>query len=62
MTTRKRYVTDKKRPAFKLTRIQSDPEEQDLKKVKARIIKELKENDKKKEEWYDNELNKNLKK
>jgi hypothetical protein len=61
MATRKRKPADKKLPAFKLTRLQEEKEENDLKKVKARTIKELKENQLKEKEWFDNELDKNLK-
>ncbi len=34
----------------------------DLKKVKAQILKELEEKEKNSKEWYDQELEKNLKK
>ena len=60
MATRKRKPADKKLPAFKLSRVQEDHEENDLKKSKARIIKELQENQLKEKEWYDKELDKNL--
>ncbi len=60
MATRKRIV--KKVPDFRVTRVEKDPEEDDLKKVKARIIKELEETQKSKNEWLDNEMEKNLKK
>jgi hypothetical protein len=61
MAARKRKEVTKKLPAFKLTRIQED-EENDLKKVKAKVIKELEEKRKNAKEWYDNELDNNLKK
>jgi len=60
MAERKRIV--KKVPDFRVTRVEKDPEEYDLKKVKARVIKELEESQKSKNEWLDNELDKNLKK
>ena len=46
-------------PTFKLTPMQN--EEEDLKKVKEQAIRDLEETQKKKEEWLDNELEKNLK-
>ena len=58
MTERKR--TTKKRPAYRLPKVQQ--EEEDLKKVKAQTLKDLEESEKDKKEWYDNELDKNLKK
>lgn len=36
--------------------------EDDLKKVKAQVLKDLKEQEKNKNEWYDKELDKNLNK
>lgn len=33
----------------------------DLKKAKAKLLKELEESDKNKKDWYDRELDKNLK-
>jgi hypothetical protein len=62
MATRKRKPADKKLPAFKMTRIQEHPEENDLKKLKAQTLAALKENKEKEKEWYDNEMDKNLKK
>ena len=59
MAARKRIV--KKLPEFRITKDQKEPEEDDLKKEKARIIKELEENEEKEKEWFDNELDKNLK-
>lgn len=60
MATRKRKPADKKMPAFKMTRIPED-QENDLKKSKERTIKELEENKLKEKEWFDKELDKNLK-
>ncbi len=37
-------------------------EETDLKKVKAQLLKELEEKEKNDKEWYDKEMDKNLKK
>jgi hypothetical protein len=42
MATRKRKPLDKKMPAFKMTRIDEN-DENDLQKVKAQTIKELEE-------------------
>lgn len=61
MATRKRKPADKKLPTFKMARIPEDQDENDLKKSKERIIKELEENKAKEKEWYDKELDKNLK-
>ena len=36
-------------------------EETDLKKVKAQLLKELEEKEKNDKEWYDREMDKNLK-
>ena len=60
MAARKRIV--KKLPEFRLMKGQKEEEVEDLKQVKARVLKELEEDEKKKKEWYDNELDKNLKK
>jgi len=59
MTARKRIV--KKLPEFRLPADPKETEENDLKKVKAQALKELEEREKNKKEWYDNELDKNLK-
>ena len=59
MATRKRIV--KKLPEFRLGKDQQAAETDDLKKVKAQALKELEENEKNKKEWYDTELEKNLK-
>ncbi len=57
MAARKRIL--KKRPEFRLMKDQQEQEEADLKKVKAQTLKDLEVNDK---EWFDKELDKNLKK
>ncbi len=62
MATRKRKVTDKKLPVFKVAKAPQETGEEDLKKVKAQIIKELEENEEQAKEWYDKELDKNLRK
>ena len=59
MATRHRKPVTGKMPTFKLTPMQN--EEEDLKKVKEQAIRDLEETQKKKEEWLDNELEKNLK-
>jgi hypothetical protein len=61
MGTRKRIPADKKFAAFKASKPEQNQEENDLKKVKAQIIKELEEKQEKTEEWFDKELDKNLK-
>ena len=60
MATRKRKPLDKKMPAFKMTRIDEN-DENDLQKVKAQTIKELEEKQANDREWYDKEYEKNLK-
>ncbi len=60
MAARKRIV--KKLPDFRLLDEQKEQEENDLKKVKAQTLKDLEEDQANKKEWYDNELDKNLKK
>ena len=57
MAARKRIV--KKLPEFRVMKDQHEQEESDLKKVKAQTLKELEINEK---EWFDKELDKNLKK
>lgn len=42
--------------------INTPQEETDLKKVKAQLLKELEEKEKNDKEWYDKEMDKNLKK
>ncbi len=59
MAARKRIL--KKRPEFRLPKEQQEPEEQDLKKVKAKALEDLEETRKKSNEWLDKELDKNLK-
>ena len=56
---RKRII--KKLPEFRLPPDPKEAEENDLKKVKAQALKELEENEKNKKDWYDTELEKNLK-
>jgi len=59
MAARKRIV--KKLPEFRLRRDKKAPEEEDLKKVKAQVLKDLEANEKDQKEWLDSELDKNLK-
>jgi len=61
MATRQRKPAEKKFPAFNLAKPVEQDEENDLKKVKAQILKELEENEGKEKEWFDKELEKNLK-
>jgi hypothetical protein len=61
MSTRKRKPTEKKLPAFRSVTVNEEQGETDLKKVKAAVIKELEENKAKEKEWYDTEMDKNLK-
>ncbi len=61
MATRKRKPVSSNRPIFKVTRTEAS-EENDLKKVRAQVLKELKKNEENKKDWYDIELDKNLKK
>ncbi|MDR3679495.1 MAG: hypothetical protein P4L41_05975 [Flavipsychrobacter sp.] len=42
--------------------LNTEVENDDLKKVKAQILKELEEKEKNNKEWYDKEMDKNLKK
>lgn len=42
--------------------LSGENEENDLKKAKAKILKELEEKEKNNKEWYDKEVEKNLKK
>ena len=60
MAARKRIV--KKLPDFRTPKEEKRIEEEDLKKVKEQTLKELEENEKNKNDWYDKELDKNLKK
>ena len=61
MAARPRKPVDKKMPDFRVTSIGKD-EADDLKKVKAKVLKELEEQKKNDKEWYDKELDKNLNK
>jgi hypothetical protein len=61
MAMRKRKPVDKKMPAFRVTRVEGDQEETDLKKVKAQIMKELEDNSANDKDWFDKEYEKNLK-
>jgi hypothetical protein len=62
MAARQRKPTHKHMPPFRSERVEDNTEENDLKKVKENILRQLNEdttaNDK---EWYDKELEKNLK-
>jgi len=60
MAARERKVSEKKLPAFRVTRNDDETEEQDLKKVKAKALQEIAEKQANEKEWYDNELDKNL--
>jgi len=42
--------------------LNDEKKEPDLKKVKAQLLKELAEKEKNNKEWYDKELDKNMKK
>ena len=59
MAARKRIL--KKRPEFRLMKERNEQEEQDLKAIKAQTLKELEADEKNKKDWYDTELDKNLK-
>lgn len=61
MAGRTRKIVEKKLPAFRTTHVPPE-EEQDLKKVKEKLMKELEEKEKNGREWLDNEMEKNLKK
>jgi len=58
MAARKRKEVHK-RPAYKLPPLKEQVE--DLKKVRAQTIKDLEETKEEKEDWFDKELDKNLK-
>ncbi len=60
MSARKRIV--KKLPEFRMPREQKEEPEEDLKVAKARMLKEIEANEKDKKEWFDKELDKNMKK
>ena len=59
MATRKRII--KNIPDYRLPREKKEEEETDLKKVKAQMLKDLEADEKNKNDWYDKELEKNLK-
>ncbi len=59
MATRKRII--KNIPDYRLPREKKETEETDLKKVKAQMLKDLEAEEKNKNDWYDKELEKNLK-
>jgi len=61
MATRKRKATNGRVAGVKFA-LDKGKEEEDLKKVKAKILKELEETEAKKREWLDKELDNNLKK
>lgn len=57
MSTRKRKPV----PAFKLAKTQEGAEENDLKKVKEQLKKEFEAHPERDKDWFDKELEKNLK-
>jgi len=59
MAARKRIV--KKLPEFRLMKDRNEQQEEDLKAIKAQVLKELEADEKSKKDWYDTELDKNLK-
>jgi hypothetical protein len=59
MAARKRIL--KKISHYRTPKTEEETEEQDLKKVKAKTLEELAEDQKKANEWLDKELEKNLK-
>jgi len=59
MAARKRIL--KKRPEFRLMKERNEQEEEDLKATKAKVLKELEADEKNKKDWYDTELDKNMK-
>ena len=59
MKARKRVP--KRTLEYRLPKEKVEPDENDLKKVKDGLLKELEEAEKNKEEWFNNELDKNLK-
>lgn len=61
MSMRKRKLTKGKVAGAKFT-IKEEKEENDLKKVKGQTLKELEEKNKDDKDWYDQEMDKNLKK
>lgn len=61
MAGRPRKPVDKKMPDFRVTN-KGKEETDDLKKVKEAALKAIEESKKNDKEWYDKELDKNLKK
>lgn len=61
MAERKRKPAEKKFPVPKTFVPGEEQDDNDLKKEKARIMAELAENKEREKEWYDRELDKNLK-
>ena len=59
MSARKRIV--KKLPEFRLPKEQKELPEEDLKVAKARMLKELEAAEQNKKDWFDKELDKNMK-
>jgi len=59
MSARKRIAN--KVPSYKLPKTLENQEDQDLKSVKANLLKELEQSKEKLQDWYDKELDKNLK-
>jgi hypothetical protein len=60
MSARKRIV--KKLPEFRMPRVQKEEPEEDLKVTKARMLKEIEASENNKKDWFDKELDKNMKK
>lgn len=58
-TMRKRKPTNGRVAGVKFA-LKPGTEDNDLKQVKARLLKELEEKEQEKKEWYDKELEKNL--
>ena len=58
---KKRKPTNGKVLGVKFT-VNKEQEENDLKKVKAKALKELEEKEKNSKEWYDKEIEKNMNK
>ncbi len=60
MSTRKRKPADKSRPTYRVTKVEQN-DENDLKKQKEQAKKLLEEQAKNDKEWFDKEMDKNLK-
>jgi hypothetical protein len=60
MATRKRKPTNGRVAGVKFT-LNTEKEQEDLKKVKEQLLKELAEKETDNKEWFDKELDKNLK-